>query len=260
MVDITDTNIDYYASLARTKSIEDFGKNILKRINNLGFSDFSFVRLESVNDQAPLITITKDLINDYYKDAFYEHNIMLPYAKQNKKPIFHSDLYAQHSRTPLETESSLRLRELQILNAFHGYSDYFSIPLEALNQYGHIIFSVTIKNKPSTEIQSVVIRNMSDLLLLAKSIDYIGSKLYADQLFGDGESRKIKFTNKAIEVIDALANYDLSQNDIAKKLNMAPSTLKGYISKAKMDLNVKHTNALIKEAIQLKLISYRDIK
>lgn len=254
----TISSIGSYTALANCETIEEFRNNIFNIINKLGFTDFSFVRLDTVNAATPLTVNSRDLIKDYMREEFYKFDMLFPYTKHNTKPIFWKTLTQAYSEVIYETEHSSRLRDLQALNESHGYMDYYVMPSPALNWNGNVIFSVTTKNMKSEALRQQVIHHRKILHQLAEAIDYIGSKKFSDRLFDASECLDIRITHKELEIIDTLANNDLSIGEVANKLNMTSDTLKKHIDNAKKSLNTKHTTALIREAIRLKLISYKN--
>ena len=122
---------DFYADFARARNPIEFRQKIGATVNNLAFSDFAFVRMNTSEAEGPSFATNPDKqLEIYQQEGFYEHDLMVRYAKENTQPLFMSQLYV--------APTSIDKRVLDLNQAF-SYHDYYCIPLAACNGHGNVM-------------------------------------------------------------------------------------------------------------------------
>lgn len=255
-----DSEYGYYFELSSAEDVGDFKRRIENIVKRLGFGEYAFVRLATVEGSIELVSITRDLINAYEKAGLYEYDLALKHAFEHTQAMFRSEVNEHIFQAPVAYGEYTRCaHEINELNKSFGYFDYYTIPIKARNGNGNVAFSVTRRGQSPTELKRRVQQCVSDLQLLCEAIDFVSTRKFAKDLLGreDQESRVIKINPRPLEVLDMLANNDLNITEVAARMGINTVTANRHLQAARKAFGVRTNHAAIKQGILNKLIEYK---
>jgi len=250
----------YYFGLSSAKDVGDFKRRISNIVKQLGFSDFGFVRLADVEGSRDLISIEDGLINTYDKYGLYEHDLVLHHAIEHTQPIFRSVVNEHVFEAPFDYGEHTRcMREAYELNKRYDYYDFYNVPIQACNENGNVVLSVTRRGLSPTQLKRRVRQCVSDLQLLCEAIDFVSTNKFADQLLEPNrkDGHVIKINPRPLMVLDMLANSDMNITEVAKKMGINVVTANRHLQAARKAFGVRTNHAAIKQGILNKLIEYK---
>ena len=249
--------IAFYRDLTSARDMSDFMTRILKVVNRLGFSDYSFARLALQEDvERPVTTLPEEMPKNYREEAFYEHDMLLDYvAGGNTAPLFQSQIGKSIDQAPFLTETYIRNRDIFKLNWSFGYNDSYLIPMLAHSDSGPVLFSITSKDMKGEEFQRRTNLCKPILHLLGEAVDYIGTTKFPRFFLGHADQRDIVITPRPLLLLSALARDDLTLKEAAEKLGISVDTANKHIAAAKRALGVNTQAAAIYGAIKEGLIN-----
>lgn len=243
--------------LSKSKDPFDLKKRILKLVRRLGFSDYGFIHIENSSETGGLLlTNPSAQLKSYYDGGFHEHDLMMSYVNSNTSPIFLSQVYDFVTDAEYDVELFARNREIYRLNQSYGYFDYYTIPMLSCNDNGKVLFTITQKNLNSIEFQTKITPFKSTLRLLAEVIDHICATKFHDFFVG----QEIPLTNirsRPLQVLDTLANKDISIKQVADELNISVYTVNQHLAAARKAFAAKTTIGAIRNAVLAGLIDYK---
>ena len=112
----------YYADLSAANDLSEFKRKIEHAIRELGFQEFSYFRSQSGDaDSENLMTVSSDLLTDYFSERFFEHDLILPYANSNTAPIYQSTLHDYARNAPFDINMTQMMKAIFELNKSYGY-------------------------------------------------------------------------------------------------------------------------------------------
>jgi len=251
----------YYVILSAATNVDDFKRRITKEVQALGFSEYSFMRLEHFEchkEVMKLNTISPDLTRSYYSSGYYKYDLALHYARLNKKPVFRTAINEYVKQSPFETNETRCIDDVIELNRRYGYYEYFNVPMEARNGNGHVVFTVAHRGLMPLELKKKVNACYSDLTLLCDAIDYVQTLKFSDYFIGNSASSEnmIKINPKPLRVLDVLANNDFTIGQVADQLCISEVTAGKHLETARKAFQTRTNQAAIKKAIQCGLIKY----
>ena len=247
--------IKFYKELSISRSFDDFSTRIKKVLEDLGFGEYAFSRTSATGEiPRPIITMP-DAMNDvYFREGFYEHDLALQCAMNDNGPIFHSVIEDYINDVPFVTDAIMQNREIFKLLKSYGYIDFYFIPLGAHNGNGRVLLSVATKDKSVAQFRAHVESCKDTLHLLAQAIDYVGTRKFPNFFLCEKESQKIIITPKPLNLLNILAQNDLTLTQTADKLSISIHTADKHISAVKRALGASTIHGAIYKAIKAGLI------
>lgn len=257
------SELGFYAELSKAKNIADLKRRIMAIVQRLGFSDFAFVRMEAIevelcpDDSEKLLTHPKEQMDDYSNENFFEFDMQIAYAKENVTPIFMSQIYGYAYKAPFQTELLRRNQEIYTINKKYGYLDCYCIPIEACDGRGNVLLGVSQKNLDPIEFQAKIIPCKLKLKYLCESIDHICTHKFPEYYVDQNEAAITNIRPRALEVLDTLANLDVSIKQVADRLEISIDTVNQHLAVARKALGVKTTIGAIRTAVLDGLIIFK---
>ena len=252
--------LSYFVDLSEARDIRDLRQRILKAVNQMGFSDFSFVRMDASGDVDSLVlaTIPEAISQTYFDQGLYEHDVIIPYANSQSRPIFRSQLENYLNQAPFENEMTETMREIYKLNKSHGYYDFFNMPSEAINGDGKVMFLVTQRGGNPFEFRQKVEEYIRPLELLSEAIDMVASRNFPDFIGLNKKAEKptYKINPAPLRALQVMANNDFNIQLLADSLSISVVTANKHLETVRKNLGVRTTHAAIKKAILNGLITY----
>lgn len=242
-----------------TESVESFSQHIIAIVNQLGFSDYIFLRTnKNWNSALPcglLHSMPDEWLQMYRNEHFYEYDLILEYAKCNTLPIFSSQIYDYVDRAPFEIELTYNNRRLIQFYRRLGCLDQYNVPQTAFNGSGHVMLQVCMIGAQRKRLQSQVERTVEALRCLCSAIDEVSTRKYS-ALFIDQYDKPVVIGSKPLRSLSLFARSDMTINELAGHLFVSPITAHNYIADARKALGVKTNIAAVMKALKLGLISF----
>ena len=257
----SEVEFGYYTHLSAANDLPQFEEKVEESIRDLGFNEFSYFRTDGgVTDSERLVTVSKDLLKDYFAERLFEHDLILPYADSNTAPLYQSTLHDYAKNAPFNIEMTRMMRAISKLNKSHGYHEFYNTFAKAKSGSGNVVLSVTIKGCSPVKLKRIVQGSESTLQLLCEAIDFVASRKFPNSLFGSApsdESPSFLINPKPLGVLDALANNDLNISQVADRLNISVVTANKHLEVARKAFGARTNYAAIKKAVLNGLIMYR---
>lgn len=244
--------------LLEAKDIADFMARIHRLTQGLGFSDFSFTRMNSSSDPDAHLQSTPRVMLDYYKEeSIWRSDFMLQHAAHSLEPRFQTDIDKFVLKAPVVTDAILASTATRSFRLDQGYNEYFGLPIPAANGNGHILMALSSKDMPPAEFRARIGRVRNSIRMIADAIDYVGTKRFPSYFLGEKESDEILIHPKPLRLLVAIASENLSLKDAARMLCISDSTANQHIAAAKKALGAVTTASAVYKAVQCGLIDCR---
>lgn len=241
--------------LLKAKDVTDFLARIHRMIRGLGFSDFSFTRMNTRSDPDAHLVSTPRVMSDYYRDeSVWRNDFMLQHAARSLEPVFQADIDEFLLDSPVVTDSILSNLGGRRIRFDLGYEEYFGMPIPAANGNGNILMAVTSTDMSPQDFRARIVRAQSSLRMVADAIDYVGIKRFSSYFLGQNEDNSVLVHPKPLRLLLTIASENLSLKDAARKLCISESTANQHIAAAKKALGATTTASAVYKAIQCGLI------
>ena len=101
-------------------------KKIEESIRDLGFKEFSYFRSDGgATDSERLVTVSNDLLTDYFAESLFEHDLILPYADSNTAPLYQSTLHDYAKNAPFDIDMTRMMKAIGELNKSQNHWAYW---------------------------------------------------------------------------------------------------------------------------------------
>lgn len=239
-----------YKYLMLSCDVEDLKNRVLVLVNQLGFTDFGFTLMETLNEKEGLLfSGPVELIEAYYHDAYYEHDMLCKYLAENTDPIFQSALFDYAQSAPFTTEEIKCNRELAGLLESFGYNDAYVLPLES-HYGGRCLLFIYGAHMSRSVFRQKVEACADQLELLCCVIDYICSTRFRLAIEGSGKFARIKLTPRALELLKQLSVNDHNLNQAAEVMNISVKTANVHVASAKKAFGVSTSTGAVFNAVK----------
>jgi len=256
----SEVEFGYYAQLSEARDIKEFEEKIDKLIRALGFDEFSYFRAAGANeDPQELVTISQDMLKNYYMEEFYKYDLILNYINVNVSPIYQSALHDYVHNAPFEIEMTRLMKAIYALNKSYGYYDYYNCVTKAKNGNGNVMLSVTRRGYTPVQLKDLVSGSESTLQVLCEAIDFVASRKFAETLLGSSDENEanIAINPRPLKVLDVLANNDFNISQVADHLCISTVTANKHLETARRAFGAKTNYYAIKQAVLNGLILYK---
>ena len=237
-------------------SLKKLTQDIVER---LGFSDFSFLRINRnwyTGESFGLLTSLPDeFITPYTNERLFESDMVLSYCRDNIQPVFASEIYDYIDRAPFDTALTRSNRTIIKTYKRFGYVDQYIIPIAAANGFGHIMLSLLDRNARKKAFRENVMKTGARCRLLCKALNQITTTRFQEQFISSNE-RLSELNGKALEALVLLIRHDNRMSEIAKQMHVSPITAHQHIAKARRCLGVKTNVAAVVKAFELGIIGF----
>ena len=260
--DPRDAELSYFSQLSRSKDLNDFKQRILKAVNQMGFSDFSFIHMDASGDIDSLVlsTIPRAISRSYFEQGLYQHDLIIPYANSRTRPIFRSELEHYVNQAPFDNDMTETSHEIYKINKSHGFYDFFNMPSNSFDGSGKVMFLVTQRDGNPFDFRQRVMQCLRSLELLSEAIDILVGQRFSDVIGLKKPLPKTiyKINPAPLRVLQTLANNDLNIQCIAHKLCISVVTANKHLETARKSLGVRTNYAAIKRGLESGLIHFED--
>ena len=243
----------YYAELDKARDINDLHRRVSNIIKRLGFSDYSYIQLARADIYQPsLCTLSSSMMNHYYDNSLFMHDMNLQRAVNSREPFFRSEIHEYLANAPFSSDMTRCMEEIYELNKSYGYYDYYHVCLHSAASTDPVMLSVTQRGTSPIELKRYVKGSESALLLVCEAIDFVITKHFPSQRCTSTRSAMIN--PKPLRVLQTLANNDLTIEQVADKLCISVVTANQHLKTVRKVLGTKTNYAAIKRAVLEKLI------
>lgn len=251
--------LGYYAKLASASDLNDLKRRISNIVQRLGFSDFNYQPLLAAQSERPILsTLPATLLDHYFSKRLYFLDMNLQCARQNSDPFYHSSVHDYVAKAPFKTDTTQCMKTISETNKNYGYYDFYSIPTNSHNNNQRVLLTVTLRGASPMDLKRIVAECSADLQLLCEAIDFVTNQRFAADFLGDDTRKKHVINPKPLRVLNALANNDLTINQVAEKLCISVVTANQHLKTVRKSLGTQTNYAAIKLALRYGLIHHSD--
>lgn len=251
--------IEAHSRLERSRNIGDFKVNLHKIINELGFSDFIFIRLDRQwirgNHHGLLHSVPPELFRVYQDEKMFQYDLFITSTTRDGSPQFSSTIFQYLNEAPYEIELITKNRKIQQLHRRFGFFDHYITPMPAYNGSDNVLFIITDKYMHPDRFQTLVCHREQQLHTLCKTIDTVSTQQFK-KTFVENRNTPAKISARQLEIFKMIANDDISIVKAADRLNISPITAHQHISAARRTLGVSTNIAAIRKLVMYGYIHY----
>lgn len=214
----------FYQELSRAKDINDFERRISRKLENLGFSDFAYARIDANGGTtAGLSTTREDMLRTYQEEAFYECDLVMQHSRKKSTPIFTSTIESYIADAPFDNELFDRNFEIIRMNKCYNFYDSYTIPFDTLDN-NRAAFSVMAQGVERIKFQDNIRAHTDELHSVAQITDYIAISRFPN-FFGQPETApKPRIPPKPLMLLNILAKNNLTLSEAAKLMAISIHT------------------------------------
>jgi len=247
--------LSWYQYFAQSADVEDFARRVRASIQSLGFSDFSYHRVECQSTADACMITTPRRLSEYYDgEGAWQYDPVLLHCAAKPQPIYRSVVNRYIEQAPFQNEAFSRILKLRDYTADLGYFDYYHRPLETTNGNGNAVLSITTRNIPSHQFQGLVAKQSDNIDLLTRVIDYVGTLKFPQHFMNVDESTEVVISPRPLVLLHVLAKHDLTVQQAADKLCISISTTHKHIAALKQAFGAKTIWGALFKAVKTGLI------
>ena len=248
-------DFEIFRRLSAAKGIGNFMRCIAEIIEDLGFEDYAFARVDAPGSvELPIVTSPTEMRNLYMAEKLYDRDLMVDYITHNTRAIFQSELVHHNENTPFITDTVLVNQSITKLLKSYGYFDFYIIPCRAHNGSGQVVLSITARNANPDIFRRLIASKKTILYQIAEAIDFIGTRYFPEFFLANGECRDIVITPRPLELLTVLAQEDMSLNEAAEFLNRSIYTVNQQIAVARKAFGADTNHGAVYQAVREGLI------
>jgi hypothetical protein len=247
--------LTWYQHFAQATDVEDFARRVRNSIQCLGFSDFSYHRVECQSTADACMITTPRRLSEYYDgEGAWQYDPVLLHCAAKAQPIYRSVVNSYIEQAPFENEAFERILKLRDYTAELGYFDYYHRPLQTTNGNGNAVLSITARNVPVDQFHKNVAEQSANIDLLTRVIDYVGTLKFPQYFMNQNESTEVVISPRPLILLHVLAKHDLTVQQAADQLCISISTTHKHIAALKQSFGVKTIWGALFKAIKAGLI------
>lgn len=261
-LDISQVDLKYCTLLSSARNVWHFKYLISNLLRSLGFEYYSFVRYCDVDaDPQEIGTFPPAQWKSYNDQGFYQHDLTPQYVAKNIRPIFLSVIGNYIAQAPFDLAIRETMQGIRALSQHHGFNDYYGCPIPSCTGKGNVMLSVAQRGVKLADFRMAVASNETQLRLICEAIDFASARKFARELIGVNTDAictpEYSVNQKPLQVLETLANHDLTISQVADKLGISMVTANKHLGAVRKALKVRTNYAAIKRAIDNHLIQYK---
>lgn len=256
--DSNEKEVTYYAELSKARDIGELKRKLDACIERIGFSEYSFTRLDSIWQGAmkEFTTISSDLLDSYFAYGFYEQDMSINYFVNNTKAIYRSVFDTFVNQATFEIDMFKTMREIRKLNTYYAYYDYYNTLAKAANGKGHVMLVVAGKGLSPSDLRVKVRGHEDSLQMLCEAFDFVITHKFSKLLGGSKDTEIVRLSPRPLKILTTFANNDFNVGQLAKKMGISYVTANKHLEAARKAFGVKNNHAAVKQAVKQGLIRY----
>jgi len=252
--------------LLQARDPEHLLKLAVDIVNDAGFSDVTFTRLNGRSDpDAHLVSTPAVISREYKRIGVWNKDRMLNHAKMPARmirgkltppaPLYQSDIDRHIATSPTVDNDILSARACREVSLRMGYRDYYGVSVLAANGNGNILVAITSKGMDDLEFKKKTKKHHHLFKMLGEQIDFVCSTKFADKFLEPNESRIIKINPRPLEVLTLMAKEGLRPREIAQRLSLVEGTVNAHIQAAQRALGADTSAHAVYLAIKHQVIA-----
>ena len=254
--------LNYFSDLSLAKDFNDFKQRIMFALNQMGFTDFSFVHINAAGDADSLVltTIPKAISQSYFDRGLYEQAPTTPYSDKGNGTIFQTALGNHLNQTAFDHAIAGTSSEAYKINKSEGFYGFYNLPSTSFDGTGKVMFQLIQRDADSTAFREQIAEFMRPLELLSEAIDMIVIQRFAVIVGLKKPPSEVvyKINPAPLRVLQHLANSDLNLQCLADKLSISVVTANKHMETVRKNLAVRTNYAAIKKALINGLITFEE--
>jgi hypothetical protein len=232
--------LGWYKFFAESRDVPAFARRVRNSVERLGFSDFSYHRVECKSSTDVCMYTTPKRLAEYYDgEGAWQYDPILLHCATKDQPIFRSTVNHYIEHAPFSNEAFTRILKLRDYTASLGFFDYYHRSLRTTNGNGNAVLSVTARNMPISEFHSRIAKHAEGLYLLTRVIDYVGSLKFPQNFMDISESRDVVISPRPLVLLHVLAKSDLTVSQAADQLCISISSVNKHVAALKQAFGAK---------------------
>lgn len=248
--------LGWYKFFAESSDVLAFARRIRNSVERMGFSDFSYHRVECKSSTDDCMYTTPKRLAEYYDgEGAWQYDPVLLHCATEDKPIFRSTVNRYIERAPFSNEAFTRILKLRDYTAGLGFFDYYHRSLRTTNGNGNAVLSVTARNVRVGEFHSRIAKREEELNLLTRVIDYVGSLKFPQYFMDTSESREVVISPRPLVLLHVLARSDVTVSQAADQLGISVSSVNKHIAALKQAFGAKTLWGALYKATKAGLIN-----
>lgn len=248
--------LGWYKFFAESRDVQAFARRIRNSVERLGFSDFSYHRVECNSSAEVCMYTTPKRLAEYYDgEGAWLYDPVLLHCATKDEPIFRSTVNRYIEHAPFSSEGFARILKLRDYTADLGFFDYYHRSLRTTNGNGNAVLSVTARNMQINEFHSKIAKQVEKLGLLARVIDYVGSLKFPHNFMNNNESRDVVISPRPLVLLHVLAKSDLTVSQAADQLSISVSSVNKHVAALKQAFGAKTLWGALYKATKAGLIN-----
>ena len=202
-----------YKKLNEATDIGDLTKKVSEITESLGFSSFTYTHTQ-LELHRGLISIEKDLMDDYDKGGFLKYDMIAGYIrgdceKGEAPPIYNSVFKDYVFSAPFRSDLILQNREMFQMVRRYGYRDVYIIPVKSTIGKGNCVLTVENKGEKPLDFRHKVEKEKWKLGVLPQMIEYVGGRKFPGSFWQVAESQAFKVRPRSLALLKVLGEDDL---------------------------------------------------
>ena len=232
----------------------EFKLYITKELQRLGFSDWSYERLDI--PPAARIPVGTFQHNEYYNhtlgpDLMAEHIA----TTADKSPVFRSTIEQYIQQIPISIALPNQAQELFDYYARLGYHDCVGIPLSCGEQGNHALFTLAANGEDADYIKQTFLSCDSKVKIIAEIVEDIGNDRYPEFFIGVKEKYDRLTASGPLKLLVAMIEHDCGIPQAAKKVGISRAAADKQLARIRNWLNARTTHTAVLNAIKLGVIT-----
>jgi hypothetical protein len=248
--------LGWYKFFAESSDVLEFARRIRNGVERLGFSDFSYHRVECKSSADVCMYTTPKRLAEYYDgEGAWQYDPVLLHCATKDQPIFRSTVNHYIEHAPFANEAFARILKLRDYTSGLGFFDYYHRSLRTTNGNGNAVLSITARNMRISEFHSKIAKQVEELSLLARVIDYVGSLKFPQHFMDTSESRDVVISPRPLVLLHVLAKSDLTVSQAADQLSISISSVNKHVAALKQAFGAKTLWGALYKATKAGLIN-----
>jgi len=238
-----------YKELGACADIHSLETSVATTLNKVGFSEYSYIRLDAINNTDALMPI--GLLSSYYDKAFGSSGLLLR-AQPNSVYNRHlSTLYHFVASIAPVHQATLNTRQY-VLIVGDGYNGYYLSVTSLTGPCSHYFMSTSPlqKQEDAKAFLQLVQNHQGVLDHLSIIIREIGCDHFPDYFGYACGINTFKINPRPLRLLNTLAKKDVSLREAAELLFVSPDTINKHVAAAKAALGTTTIATAIWKALQ----------
>jgi DNA-binding CsgD family transcriptional regulator len=252
--------LNYFSDLSLAKDFNDFKQRIFLALKQMGFTDFSFIHINTAGDADSLVltTIPRAISQSYFDPGFYQQVATTVYSSKGNDTPFQTKLGNHLNQTAFDQVIAGTASEAYKIANSEGFYGFYNLIANSFDGDGKVMFQLIQRDGDSPVFRDKIAQFMRPLELLLQAIDMIVIQRFAVTVGLKRPPLEIvyKINPAPLRVLQYLANNDLTLQCIADKLSISVVTANKHMETVRKNLGVRTNYAAIKKALIQGLITF----